>query len=520
MQTILHHNSSGAAAYSGRLKRREVEQAITLHPVKLPPHMYRLHAHCLGGRAADVRADMLDLYRELHAARAGLPPRAPIPPGPDRLLRDAPVLGASLSPARYRPPELRLAVPHEFISRSLYSATHPNPRRRLESPRREALDDAVRDLMTQMNLASRARGRLLDFTELLYGYERLDPLHGADLALDVLLRYRRYRGRKLTAAVRRHAYLQRDLGPLELREVTRTVPGPPRVTVLVPLQGRYATFARFMQHYERTVLAPREPAELLLILYEDPPDDAVSPPSRDLSAALLRQYAGRYPRASLRLVAPPGPPGTPFSRGAALTAAAALCDDGELILFMDVDMTFTRAALRRVRKHARRGESAYFPVVFSEYDPAVVQGADYTRFAGEIGPPAPPAPGSAPNTVDPEEGYFRQYGFGIAALYAGDLRRAGGFDLSLHGWGLEDVRLYETLTRAPWLRVVRAPEPGMRHIFHAVHCEPDLPRDRLLMCLGTRASTLASDRQLTHYFLNHPHLMWPPPSPPSPPSAA
>lgn len=45
MQTILHHNGSGAAAYTGRLKRREVHRAITLHPVKDHRHMYRLHTY-------------------------------------------------------------------------------------------------------------------------------------------------------------------------------------------------------------------------------------------------------------------------------------------------------------------------------------------------------------------------------------------------------------------------------------------------------------------------------------------
>lgn len=43
MQSILYHNSSGAQAFTGNLKKKEVHRAITLHPVKNPPHMYRLH---------------------------------------------------------------------------------------------------------------------------------------------------------------------------------------------------------------------------------------------------------------------------------------------------------------------------------------------------------------------------------------------------------------------------------------------------------------------------------------------
>lgn len=45
MQTILYHNQSGSAAFTGELKQREVHRAITMHPVKEPSHMYRLHSY-------------------------------------------------------------------------------------------------------------------------------------------------------------------------------------------------------------------------------------------------------------------------------------------------------------------------------------------------------------------------------------------------------------------------------------------------------------------------------------------
>lgn len=72
--------------------------------------------------------------------------------------------------------------------------------------------------MEIINAPSRQRGRVIDFNELLYGYMRLDPLHGVDYVLDLLLKYRRYRGRKMTAAVRRHAYLQQSFsGKIDFR---------------------------------------------------------------------------------------------------------------------------------------------------------------------------------------------------------------------------------------------------------------------------------------------------------------
>lgn len=61
-----------------------------------------------------------------------------------------------------------------------------------------------------INVYSRQRGRVIDFKEIIYGYWRLDPLHGADLILDLSLVYKKYRGHKMTVPVRRHAYIQQS----------------------------------------------------------------------------------------------------------------------------------------------------------------------------------------------------------------------------------------------------------------------------------------------------------------------
>lgn len=45
MQVIFYHNKSGEAAYTGELKTKEVHKAITLHPVKQPEYLYKLHTY-------------------------------------------------------------------------------------------------------------------------------------------------------------------------------------------------------------------------------------------------------------------------------------------------------------------------------------------------------------------------------------------------------------------------------------------------------------------------------------------
>ena len=45
MQSLFYHNRSGANAFTGNLDTKAVRNAITLHPLKRPEFMYRLHSH-------------------------------------------------------------------------------------------------------------------------------------------------------------------------------------------------------------------------------------------------------------------------------------------------------------------------------------------------------------------------------------------------------------------------------------------------------------------------------------------
>ncbi|GBP61743.1 Chondroitin sulfate synthase 1 [Eumeta japonica] len=241
MQTILHHNGSGNAAYTSRLKRREVHRAITLHPVKDHRHMYRLHSYFKNLRIQELREESIDLHRDIAASMKELSVATeevadyklpgdvllfPAKIGQPDYLGDNSVLGASLNLNRYRPESVEDILTWDFISKSIYSYTHSNPKRKIETPLKEAVDDVIREIMELINAPSRQRGRVIDFNELLYGYTRLDPLHGADYVLDLLLKYRRYRGRKMTTAVRRHAYLQQSFTGMEIRELPMGEPPP------------------------------------------------------------------------------------------------------------------------------------------------------------------------------------------------------------------------------------------------------------------------------------------------------
>ena len=125
-------------------------------------------------------------------------------------------------------------------------------------------------------------------------------------------------------------------------------------------------------------------------------------------------------------------PGAEFSRGAGLQLAAESVtrDDsrsGEVLFFCDVDLVFTRDILSHIRRNTVVGRQVYYPVFFSQYDPALV-------YAQRARP-------QSPFSFDELDGFWRYFSYGMVALYSSDFARTPGFDLTIRGWGLEDVHL-------------------------------------------------------------------------------
>lgn len=381
-----------------------------------------------------------------------------------------------------------------FLARSVDSTETINPRRAIDSPLREGVEDVIREVMEGINSLSKERGRVIDFKELLYGYYRINPRIGVDYILDLLLVYKKYRGRKMIFPVRRHAYLQQPFGPLTLRQrplVDRD--SSSRIHFVLPLSGRLVIFQRFMNNFQRVCIEPDENVRLVIVLYptlesQDPSDDI-----KRLVEKIRKRAVGKKLQVELieRKEA--------FARAAALETGKSSCqpDDDCLLAFIDVDMVFTERTLEHIRSHTIRGHQVYFPIVFSQFDPSF--GA--------------PLASSSTDSIDVQEsmfdidddrGYWRFYGFGIVSVYRSDLERVGGMNTSIHGWGQEDVDLYDRTVACQDLTVFRAPDPALVHVFHPIACDDSKLTDKQKkMCVGTRAGTYASQKRLARYWIDH-----------------
>lgn len=290
-----------------------------------------------------------------------------------------------------------------------------------------------------------------------------------------------------------------------------------KIHFVLPLAGKYEVFVRFMKNYEEIVLKFYEAVTLIVVLYLD----SKSPLDYKNAESLVEYYKTTYEQ-EIKVIQMGS---TTFSRGAALTEGLKLCSSDDLVFFIDVDMMFNFDTLRKIRINTIKYHQVYFPIVFSEYNPDVVNGEDYNKFREDsLVTNTDLGKYVSDNTVTKSDreianlryskeisddyGYFRQYGFGILSIYKCDFERVGGFDLNIKGWGMEDVELFETLIKSN-LTVYRVADDSLVHIFHSVDCDKNLEKSQFMMCLGTKASTYGGEKHMNYYMLNHPEILWP-----------
>lgn len=497
------HNKKG---FIEELHSRKIYNAITLHPNKNPAYQYRLHGFLLSREISRLR------YRTIALHREGLTMSYL---SDTEVLWEDQQLGSPPSYMRYQPGDRNNVISWDFLTgRHIYSAVENKmARQNLGNLLRTALEDIILQVMEMINENSKTRGRVIDFKEIQYGYYRVDPMHGAEYILDLLLLYKKHKGRKITVPVRRHAYLQQSfsrpffaeteeigvaelvaainsesqslsflsnslkfLSPFQFYESTREMWGQnqKQISILVPLSGRYDTLVRFMENFEKVCLVPKQNVKLSVIL--------VDSESSRKQAELIEDYSRKYPRANLAVIPMTGN----FSRGLALELGSSQLHNDSLLFFCDVDLQFSPDALQRCRDNTVQGSQAYFPIVFSQYNPKIVYGEK--------------PPTNNKFVLTKKSGFWRDYGFGIACIFKSDLLRTGGFDTSILGWGLEDVDLFTKVINSG-LKVVRSQEPGIVHVYHPVHCNASLEQKQQKMCVGSRAGTFASTMQLAEMWL-------------------
>uniref|UniRef100_A0A3P9HTR2 Hexosyltransferase n=1 Tax=Oryzias latipes TaxID=8090 RepID=A0A3P9HTR2_ORYLA len=250
------------------------------------------------------------------------------------------------------------------------------------------------------------------------------------------------------------------------------------INIIIPLSKRMEAFSRFMSNFRQVCIQQNSKVHLTIVYFGKDEVDQVK--------TVLDQTTRETQFRSFTLIQLK----EAFSRGRGLEVGVRAWRRRQnvLLFFCDVDIIFTADFLTSCRINAEPGKKVFYPVLFSQYNPAVIY-KNSTHL--------PPLQQQL--VISQETGFWRDFGFGMTCQYRSDFINIGGFDRSIKGWGLEDVHLYRKYLHSK-LMVIRSPSRGLFHLWHEKNCADELPPDKFKMCMQTKAMNEASHGQLGELF--------------------
>ena len=254
-----------------------------------------------------------------------------------------------------------------------------------------------------------------------------------------------------------------------------------KVNFVIPLYGRAEPFLRFIKTFENVALKTNENVSLTVVFFRDGKnEDQYKEIDR-----MIHQLSTKYPSHDLHLIPLQGS----FQRAIAFQKAVSLFADNALLFLVDIDCNIDQNILHRIRCNTHQGKQAFFPIMFSQYNPKIV-----SLFNTTYG-------GNENEMFASNKGYWRASSYGQVALYKSDFDAVGGFNTDIRGWGKEDTDFASRILHKR-LGIFRSPDPGLVHIYHEVKCDPHLPRDQHAMCLAIMKGTYGSDQALSEIVYN------------------
>lgn len=308
--------------------------------------------------------------------------------------------------------------------------------------------------------------RDLTLVKLVHGYKRTDSLRGTEYILDL------YLALPNGSPVSRRVHLLRPFRDVVLESVQTYTDLNIKISLIMPLSKRLDIFKQFLYRFRKCCIGQKFVDVLLVIVY-------FGQELLEEVKTLLAKYSSVFNWNSYVVLELD----ESFSRGKGLMKGAEYIKQtpaaNRVMFFCDVDIRYTMSFLQRCYRNVERNKRVYYPIVFSLYNPALAANRNQDSAV----------------YIKKESGFWRDFGYGMACMYVDDFFAAGGFDLSIKGWGGEDVDLYEKLVKSG-IKMMRSVDEGIYHIFHEKDCNAGLTPEQYQSCVNSKISTSGSQKQL------------------------
>ena len=452
--------------------KSDISEALTLHPFKNHTYLYRMQSYIHGQKVKYLQKRNNKLSQDVTMI--------------DGHLQETTIEETQRSDTNYLSVKNRENIDMwaAYKGKSLHSHKEFVPKHVIHEPELKSMVDSIFEMEKTIAQTLKKDGHLFYVKHFEHGYSKINIHSGEQYMFNLKVCCFRHKEKDDT----RYIWLKRNFTDLEaieeqLHEVQKleskkswvysltkksTKLKGPKVNFIVPLSGKVVQFQKFIDNFENSFLKNGEDVSLFVILFWTIQKKTES----ENIISIVSNLQQHFPSYLIQLVQKKGD----FSRGIALNIGASYFKANDLLFFVDVDCYVDRSITGRIVRNTIQGSQAYFPIMFSLYDPQFVWQRTF-------------------NFSD-QTGYWRFHSYGQASLYKSDFTRIGGYDTSIRGWGKEDIDFFQRVLDKH-ITAFRAPDPGLIHIYHGIHCGLELPHEQYRMCLGTKWSTFGSEGMLS-----------------------
>ena len=348
-----------------------------------------------------------------------------------------------------------------------------------------ALGKTIKDLDDHYSrVLGQAKTSSIQLKQVDYGYLRVNPKHGVQFSFALHVKVQEVRFKQAwrpTKPEYHRTYVQQAFSKIQSIVKENSQNSSRTVHFIVPLKGKLSEFQRLLESLRNAFLTTGEEIAVLVIYF---PENSF--PKKHIDT--FNKFQSDYPGTKFRWVNITGK----FNRAKALQKGAEYFGDNSLLFFCDVDLVFKKEFVHHCRDNTIKDKQVYFPIMFSQYNPEVAY----------FGKKKPTTDFIYTNTA----GLWRTYSFGPVCIYSNDVKKVGGLNTRIEGWGKEDVDFAKRVSKTG-LAVFRAPDPSIVHVYHVhVPCDVNLSQEQQAMCQQSTITTYAPAPGLVSYMMSKQYI--------------
>lgn len=478
-------------AYHGVLDKVKINKALTLHPVKDPAYMFRLHHYFLSRK-------LFRLHYHAYKTNGILSITKRIIPGQ---IVPRSFAQSSRNIDFYLQANISSQLEWEYLIESKHSMSIrilnlKNTNSNLQLVKGNGMRDAIAQTMQELNVQYKKKRSSKKSKEsdlktkskitlkgINYGYLRINPKYGVQyqFSLSIKLPFDPARFpwfHQIPTAMSHWAQVNQGFASIQgrTRDVKRGT-----MNIVVPLREKYNELKSFSASLKEAFLLETEQIAVVIVYFPDS-----SSPKRHIQ--LINKLKLEFPETKFVWLEMPGE----FNRAKALQKGAEYLGDDALMFFSDIDLFFQKEFIYRCRDNTIKGQQVYMPFMFGQYNPAV---AYFDK--------------SRPDTnfvYTKEAGRWRIHSYGPVCIYGGDVMAVGGLNTNIKGWGKEDTDFANRVIKHG-LSIFRAPDKAIVHVYHKhVPCDESLAGDQRYECEMATRATYAPKKEAVDYLFAKRHI--------------